>query len=159
MVLKEWRCATHGTFEGSHPICGAFGCNSAAVERVFLTPVGIKSEFVTRHEKGVAKLAAAYGQSDFRTAREGESSKKPAIGQQLLWGSDVKKELGMEMSQLTQATAQPFRVTHKDGKVETVPHGMRLAATEMGITQKVLPPAGELTVSKHEPKMKNRVAA
>lgn len=154
MVIKEFKCEAHGVFDSSHPICPAFGCRSEKVERVFITPVGIKSEFVTRHEQGIKKLAAAYGQTDFKTARAGESSIKHPVGSELLWGTDVKKKLGMDMGQLTAQTAQPFTVTHKDGKQETVPHGMRLAATELGITQRVLPPAGELTVSRHEPKMK-----
>ncbi len=158
MVIKEWACKKHGNFEGSHPICPALGCRSQEVERVFLTAPGVKSEFTTRHEQGVKKLAAAYGQSDFRTARAGESSKKHDLGQRLLWGNDVQKSLGMDMNALTARTAQPFTVERKDGKTETVPHGMRLAATELGITQRVLPPAGELTVSRHEPQMKKKLA-
>lgn len=157
-IVKEWKCAKHGTFEGSHPICPALGCRSQKVERVFLTAPGIKSEFHSRHEQGIKKLAAAYGQSDFRSAKAGETSVKSAVGQKLLWGSDVKKELGMDMGQLTAQASQPFVVQRKDGSSETVPHGMRLAATELGITQRVLPPAGELTVSRHEPKMKKAVA-
>lgn len=158
MVIKEWRCKAHGDFESSHPICPALGCRSQNVERVFLTAPGIKSEFHTRHEKGIAKLASAYGQTDFRNARAGESSIKSPIGSKLLWGNEVQKNLGMNMDALTARTAQPFTVQHSDGKKETVPHGMRLAATELGITQRVLPPAGELTVSRHEPKMKKALA-
>lgn len=134
------------------------GCRSEKVERVFLTPVGIKSEFVSRHEAGVKKLADAYGQTNFKTAKAGEASIKHPVGQKLLWGAEVKKELGMDMGQLTAQTAQPFTVTKQDGSRETVPHGMRLAATELGITRNVLPPAGELTVSRHEPKMKKALA-
>lgn len=158
MIIKEWRCKQHGDFESSHPICPALGCRSKQVERVFLTAPGVKSEFVTRHEAGVKKLAAAYGQTDFRTAKPGESSKKHDLGQKLLWGNEVQKTLGMGMADLTARTAQPFTVEKKDGSKETVPHGMRLAATELGITQRVLPPAGELTVSRHEPKMKKALA-
>ncbi len=157
-IIKEFRCAKHGNFEGSHPICPALGCRSQKVERVFLTAPGIKSEFNSRHEQGIKKLAAAYGQSDFKSAKAGEASVKSAIGQKLLWGSDVKKEMGMDMAQLTAQAAQPFVVQRQDGSVERVPHGMRLAATELGITQRVLPPAGELTVSRHEPNMKKAVA-
>lgn len=161
-VLKEWRCKKHGTFEGSHPICPALGCRSQSVERVFLTPPGIKSEFGKRHEAGIKKLADAYGQTDFRTARVGEHSmKRPvtATGQELLWGdSAVKRTLGMDMNALTARTAQPFTVQKPDGRQETVPHGMRLAATELGLTSRVLPPAGELTVSRSEPNMKKAVA-
>ncbi len=153
-VIKEFRCDKHGDFEGSHPICPEFGCRSEKVERVFLTPVGIKSEFVTRHEQGIKKLAAAYGQTDFKTARAGEASIKHPVGSQLLWGTDVKKTLGMDMAQLTAQTAQPFTVTKKDGKTETVPHGMRLAATELGITQRVLPPAGETRISRYDQDMR-----
>ena len=156
-VRKEWECKKHGTFSSSHPICPAMGCRSDKVERVFLTPVSIKSEFLSRHERGIKKLAASYGQSDFKSARAGETSVKSPVGQKLLWGNEVKKELGMDMGQLTAQAAQPFTVTKADGSRETVPHGMRLAATELGITSKVLPPAGELTVSRHEPKMKSAV--
>lgn len=157
MVIKEWRCKKHGDFESSHPICPAMGCRSQEVERVFLTAPSVKSEFVTRHEQGVKKLAAAYGQTDFRTARAGESSKKHDLGQRLLWGNEVQKSLGMDMNALTARTAQPFTVERKDGGRETVPHGMRMAA-DLGIQQRVLPPAGELTVSRHEPKMKKATA-
>jgi len=157
-VIKEFECKKHGSFESSHPICPALGCRSERVERVFLTPVGLKSDFVTRHEKGIKKLAAAYGQSDFKTARAGEASIKRPVGQELLWGNDVQKTLGMGMADLTARTAQPFTVTKANGQQETVPHGMRLAATELGLTRRVLPPAGELTVSRHEQKMKKAVA-
>lgn len=156
-VIKEWQCKKHGNFEGSHPICPAMGCRSDKVDRVFLTPVGIKSEFLSRHEKGIKKLAASYGQSDFKSARAGETSVKSPVGQKLLWGNEVKKELGMDMNALTAQASRPFTVTKGDGSTETVPHGMRLAATELGLTQRVLPPAGELTVSRHEPKMKSNV--
>lgn len=156
-VIKEWKCAKHGTFDSSHPICPALGCRSDKVERVFLTPVGVKSEFVTRHEKGMRRLAEAYGQSDWKTARAGETSIKAPVGQKLLWGNEVQKELGMGITELTARTAQPFTVQRNDGKTETVPHGMRLAATELGLTQRVLPPAGEMTVSRYEPKLKEQL--
>lgn len=156
-VLKEFRCKKHGNFESSHPICPALGCRSDKVERVFLTPVGIKSEFVSRHESGIKRLAAAYGQSDFKTARAGEASIKHPIGSEILWGDDIRKKMGMDLGALTAQTARPFVVERQDGSRETVPHGMRLAATELGLTQRVLPPAGELTVSKYEPKMKRAV--
>lgn len=155
MILKEWRCDKHGSFESSHAICPAMGCRSEKVEREFLTPPHIGTQFVKRHEQGIKKLADAYGQTDFKTAREGESSKARStpVGQELLWGNDVQKKLGVGMDALTAATAVPFSVARKDGTRETVPHGMRLAATDLGLTQRVLPPAGELTVSKHEQKM------
>src|SRR5260221_11932751 len=107
-VIKEFECKKHGHFESSHPICPNFGCRSADVQRVFLTPVGLKSDFVHRHEQGIKKLAESYGQSDFRSARAGEASKKRAVGQELLWGSDVKKNLGMDMAELTAAPSTPF---------------------------------------------------
>lgn len=162
MIIKEFRCKKHGDFESSHPICPALGCRSQNVERVFLTPPGVKSEFVTRHERGVKKLAQAYGQTDFRTARAGESSKKQDLGQKLLWGNDVKRSLGMDMSTLTAQAAQPFTVQHKDGTTETVPHGMRQAATEMGITRRAPADAlkaltGEMTVSRRNAEERKKV--
>lgn len=157
MVLKEFKCATHGVFESSHPICLSFGCRSQAVERVFMTPPNIGTSFVKRHEAGVRKLADAYGQSNWKTAKAGDQSKVMAGGK-MLWGSDVQKELGMDMGALTAAAAQPFTVQRKDGTTETVPHGMPMAARELGLTQKVLPPAGELTVSANEQKMRKAIA-
>lgn len=158
-VLKEWRCEQHGPFEGSHAICPNFGCRSTEVSRVFLTPVSIGSSFVKRHERGVANLAEAYGQTNWKTAREGENSKVLATGPEMLWGTDVQKKLGMDMNALTARTAQPFTVEHKDGSRETVPHGMPMVARELGLTQNVLPPAGELTVSAGEQKMKKAIGA
>ena len=155
-IVKEWECATHGVFDSSHPICPALGCRSKKVERVFITAPGIKSEFHTRHERGIKKLASAYGQTDFRNARAGEASIKSPLGSKLLWGNDVEKNLGMNMSTLTAGANAP--VVHPDGSLKTVPHGMRQVATELGLTQRVLPPAGELTVSRHEPKMKKALA-
>jgi hypothetical protein len=64
----------------------------------------------------------------------------------------------MDMNALVAQSAVPFTVQKQDGSKEVVPQGMRLAATELGLTQSVLPPAGELTVSKHEQKMKKAVA-
>jgi hypothetical protein len=155
-IIKEFRCKKHGNFESSHEICPSLGCDSSKVERVFLTPVGIKSEFVSRHEKGIKKLAQAYGQSDFKTARAGEASIKHPVGQELLWGANVQKTLGMDINALVARTAQPFVVEKADGSREVVPHGMRLAA-DLGIQNSVVPPAGELTVSKHEPKMQHKL--
>lgn len=158
-VIKEFKCESHGVFESSHPICPNFGCRSLKVERCFMTPPKIGTQFVKRHEAGMKKLADAYGQTDWNTTKPGDTSKVLAKGPQMLWGTDVKKELGMDMNALATQASQPFTVDRKDGTRETVPHGMRLAATDLGLTQRVLPPVGEMTVSAGESKMKKAIGA
>lgn len=57
-VIKEWECKVHGRFDGSHPICEAGGCDSSQVERIFLTPPGIRTlrtRTIDRHLNDVAK--------------------------------------------------------------------------------------------------------
>jgi len=42
-VMKEWECAAHGEFVSDVEICPK-GCRGKSVKRVFLTPIGIKSD-------------------------------------------------------------------------------------------------------------------
>lgn len=160
MVIKEWRCKDHGDFEGSHPICPGMGCRSQSVERVFLTPPGFKSDALKRHEAGIKQLAQDYGQSDFRSARSGETSKARSVGDRLLWGDEGAKAIGMSsFGDITARTSQPFTVQRPDGRSETVPHGMQQAARDVGITALPVPKAaGGLTVHKSEQQMRNNVA-
>lgn len=71
-VLKEWRCAAHGAFEGPEPDCGA-GCPPAFIKQEFRTPPGIKSggtKFVDAQLRG---LAQDYKLSDIKNDKDGSS--------------------------------------------------------------------------------------
>lgn len=146
-VLKEWRCAAHGDFEGTHPICPSMGCMSDHVERAFRTPVGISQGKYRRFENGLRTTAERMGISDWRTAREGEAgfAGRAPLGSEILWGDEVKKHPemgGRSFSQLTAAAQQPLAVDRPaNDPYVTINSGMRTAATELGITQSRIPRA------------------
>lgn len=150
-VLREWKCAHHGSFESSHPICPNFGCESEAVEREFRTAVSIVSSGRRRFDNGIKQTVDGMRLGNLRTAhRDGDSSyggdKARELGTEILWGDEVKKRpefRGMGFDALTQQAQQPFSVQRRDGSVETLTdnNGMRQAANEVGITKRVLPKA------------------
>lgn len=84
-AIKEYRCETHGPFEGTHAICPEYGCDSAHVEREFRTPPAIRSATTGRTDAGLRQTADSY-RIDLKSAREGESSKVQKSG--LIWGLD-----------------------------------------------------------------------
>jgi hypothetical protein len=155
-VTKEWECMEHGTFECSHPICPALGCDSKLVKRVFLTPPNIGSSELKRFNEGIKKSADMYGINNFRTARAGEAAyggeAAKAASTQVLWGDDIQKTLGLNMGDLTARAQQPLTVTKPDGSKETLTRNnpMREVATELGITRRALPKAAEVTGSLKE---------
>lgn len=72
MVIKEWRCAAHGIFEGPEPDCGA-GCPVDFIKQEFRTPVSIKSggtKFVDAQLRG---LAQDYGLTNIKNDKDGTS--------------------------------------------------------------------------------------
>lgn len=141
-VIKEWRCAAHGDFEGSHPICPALGCMSESVERVFLTAPAQRSgnDATARFDAGIKRTVDGMRLGNLRSARPGETSFAGRAQQEgsrgsVLWGSDIQKTLGRSMAQLAQSAAQPLNG-------QDVPNsGMRAAATEAGITARRTPVA------------------
>jgi hypothetical protein len=153
MILHDWQCAVHGQFEGSHPICPAMGCASEKVVKLFLKAPGIRSDFMKRHDAGIRKSADMMGISNFRSSHEGDASFGGDVGkpgERLLWGNDVNKVAGKPFAALAQQAAAGSNFTHKDGRVEHVPSGMRQAGN-MGITARPLPKA-ERTVLKADAK-------
>lgn len=150
-VIKEYRCAEHGEFEGSHPICPAERCDSSLVMQEFRTPPKIGTGMVRRHEKGIRRTAEIYGLSDLRTAREGEIS-KPAYqseyGTELCWGQQVQEKMGQSFSMLANQAAKP-------SGDQRLNNGMATAATEVGITSvtpTARPPSFETTYEKGDAK-------
>ena len=155
--MKEWRCAAHGSFDGTHPICPSMGCMSEHVEREFRTPVSISKGKYSRFDAGLRQTADRMGISNWRTARPGETAfagrgQDAPLGTQVLWGNEVAKcpEMqGRTFAQLSSAAAQPLteiaarmapEKAAKDPYIKSN-NGMRAAATTLGLTGRVLPPA------------------
>lgn len=102
MMLNDYKCAKHGVFEASHPICGAMGCDSSAVEKVFMKAPGFKSDLTKRTDDGFRKSAAAYGQSDWKTSRPGEVAKANNRAHELKWGDEAATFLGKSSDNIAQ---------------------------------------------------------
>jgi hypothetical protein len=155
-VIKEFKCAAHGYFEGSHAICPEFGCASVSVERVFLTPNRIGKEIHKRSYEGMRKSAEMYGISDWKTARAGETSFKgrgqdAPLGTEVLWGNEAAAKMGgVTFAQQMAAAAKPLAVERPlTDPYVTHNNGMRAAATTLGLTRSALPPA-EITKAMRE---------
>lgn len=149
-VIKEWKCAAHGGFEGTHPICPEMGCESADVQRDFRTPVGISKGQYSRFDRGLRKTADMMQISDWKTARPGESSfagrgAEAPLGTEVLWGAKaVEQKMGVPFANQMTAAAQPLTVPGRDPASDPyvrVNSGMRAAANTLGLTRQVLPPA------------------
>ncbi len=72
MVIKEWKCAAHGYFESAESTC-PHGCTTT--QRVFLTPPAHTSDKTKGADAHLRKIAAEFGLTDMRSAREGESAR------------------------------------------------------------------------------------
>ncbi len=154
--MKEWRCKDHGDFPGTHPICPTLGCQSKHVERVFLTPPKIGNTHHQRFDRGMRDSADRMGIGNFRDARPGESSfagRAAELGQEVLWGNDVKNKMGMSFDQLSSRAAAPFTLNRADGSTATLTenNALRQVARESGITMDRIPKA-EITVHKQDAK-------
>ena len=155
-VLKEWRCADHGEFDSTHPICPYSGCDSSFVLRELRTAPTIGSRMVKQHHEGLKRSSDMMKINNFRTAREGEAAfggeAAKKAGMQVLWGDESRKVLGHGFAELTQIAQKPLTVHKRDGSAVTLTrnNGMADAATEAGITRRRVPKAGELRVPKGE---------
>jgi len=139
MIIKEWRCADHGPFEGSHPICPAMGCSSENVSREFRTAPGFKSDMTKATDGGFDRMAQNYGMSDMsnahgRTVKGGNVDPTAAI-----WG---KEAIGSQFDSMLNQASTPTKFTAKNGKELYADNmGMRAACKASGLDQKPLPPA------------------
>lgn len=149
-VLKEWACVDHGPFESTHPICPELGCMSESVKRVFLTVPGTMSSSTKRFDQGIRKSSDMMGGLNFRSAKPNEAAyggdAKSAYGQEVLWGDQIQKVSGKDINTLMGEAARPMPAPG-GGETLTINSGLRQAATEMGITQRRIPVAGEMTVA------------
>jgi len=72
-VLKEFKCLAHGFFDGFEPKC-PHGCSGdELIMRVFLTPVGVKSDATKHNDSTLKGLASDFGMTDVKSVREGEA--------------------------------------------------------------------------------------
>jgi len=71
-VLHDYKCLAHGYFEAWEPRC-KHGCEGESIVKVFLQPVGMRSDS-TRHADTTLKgLASEYNMTDIKSTREGEA--------------------------------------------------------------------------------------
>lgn len=149
MILKEFRCAAHGDFEASHPICPHMGCESEHVERVFLTPVGLRSDRTKATDSTLDGIARDYRLSDMnnrggRAVLEGDPSAA-------IWGGQGVANMDGMMKQ----ASTPTVMRGADGREHVADNmGMRAAARAFDVDGKrsrrgPLPPA-ETTVVKSD---------
>ncbi len=119
--------------------------------------VGVGRARVPDADRGLRRSADGLNISNWRTARAGESSfagrgVDAPLGTQVLWGNEVSKHPemgGRSFAQLTASAATPLdpnALNLPPEKARVDPHithnnGMRTAATTLGVTRNVLPPA------------------
>ncbi|HUP07665.1 MAG TPA: hypothetical protein VMU47_10970 [Caldimonas sp.] len=94
MILNDYKCPKHGEFEGSHPICPAMGCDSEGVVKIFKKAPGVKSDSTKRFDEGLKKSADMYRQTDWKSAKDGESAKAHNRAAELKWGGEAAELLG-----------------------------------------------------------------
>ena len=72
MILKDFKCPTHGYFESDIASCFVDDCE-ANVMRVHLRAPGFKSERTKGIDTKAKQLAMDYKMTNIKTAREGEN--------------------------------------------------------------------------------------
>ena len=70
-VLHDYYCETHGMFEAWEAKCPMKNC-SGAISKVFLKPVGMKSDKTKATDKNMKNLALDFGMTDIKRTHEGE---------------------------------------------------------------------------------------
>jgi hypothetical protein len=152
-AMKEWECPVHGDFDCTHPLCPHVGCETE-VKQVFRTPVTIGSQLRKRFDAGIKKSVDMMGLGNLRSSRAGEASYGGNTGDQVLWGNDVERVLGVSINQLTATAARPLNVTYKDGRKETIETSVMRELAAEGATSHRLPRPAELT---RDPKDRGRM--
>ena len=70
-VLHDYYCETHGMFEAWEAKCPMKNCSST-ISKVFLKPVGMKSDKTKATDKNMKNLALDFGMTDIKRTYEGE---------------------------------------------------------------------------------------
>ena len=76
-IQKEYLCPGHGPFESDRPVCPR-GCTVA--EREFRTAPAYHNGKTSRTDDLIRSQVEAFGLSDIRSAREGETARIPTAG-------------------------------------------------------------------------------
>jgi hypothetical protein len=128
MVIKEWKCQEHGTFEATHAICPHLGCESEKIERVFLTAPGLKSDRTKFNDASFQKIADNNGFTDMSNKDGhfvGNRGNNPGAA---IWGQSILNNHSL----MSQAKA-PLVITKKDGTQLSVSNnGLANAAGVVG---------------------------
>ena len=70
-VLHDYFCSEHGIFEAWEAKCPMKICKGE-ISKVFLQPVGLKSDKTKSTDKNLQNLALDFGMTDIKSTREGE---------------------------------------------------------------------------------------
>jgi hypothetical protein len=109
-VLHDYYCEAHGIFESFEAKCPMKNCK-AELSKVFLKPVGLKSDKTKKADKTLDNLALDFNMTDIKSTREGEhqtgylarnnttpEKKEPRPGNAVKWGGiggiDMKSVMG-----------------------------------------------------------------
>lgn len=153
MILKEWKCPLHGTFESSDPICPSMGCESEGIERVFLTPPKIRHSSTTFTDQSFKDLATAYKLPDINN-KDGQPAKNAADdckwGMDAIGGVDNWKAATANGNQIEQFQTASGKMVAVDNM------GMRVACQQSKLDQKVLP-AAKTTITATDAKDRQKV--
>ena len=100
-ILRDYKCETHGIFEGFSPMC-PYGCAEEA-KTIFLQPPGMKSDRSKGIDRTANQLAADFGMTNIKSAKEGENQagyytrnnkapepREPRPGDSAIWGGDQR---------------------------------------------------------------------
>ena len=79
-IVKEWTCPGHGDFDSPEPRC-PHGCTVVA-EREFRTAPAYHNGKTSRTDKLVRSQVDAFGLSNIRNSREGETARIPSPQEQ-----------------------------------------------------------------------------
>lgn len=71
-VLHDYYCSKHGVFEAWEAKCPMKNCDGE-LSKVFLQPVGLKSEKTKRTDRTTKQLAMDFDMTNIKSAKEGEN--------------------------------------------------------------------------------------
>jgi len=125
-VLDDYKCLAHGYFEAWEAKCPK-GCDGEAVVKVFLQPVGLKSDSTKHADSTLQGLAKEYGMSDIKSVREGEA--QPArFGQQqrqpqnpfaVQWG-DPRQISGYNTAPIADESVNGLQLARDTGRLNSL---------------------------------------
>ena len=120
-VLHDYKCLAHGYFEAWEPRCPK-GCDGEAVVKVFLQPVGLKSDSTKHADSTLRGLANEYGMSDIKSTREGEAQ-PPRFGPQrqqnpfgVQWG-DPRQITGYNTAPIADESVNGLQLAKDTGRL------------------------------------------